>query len=133
MKRAIRVVRKQVARNPVARAVARAEMKQAVTDFLLHAYMAEEGSDQTAAVRAVSKVIAVAIRVLEARHDAESPDARVMAGAMSALAQCSERGYRWREVDAPAVDAGITRALNVMTLAGSAETQKAWSYVESLL
>lgn len=121
-----------VARNPVARAIAIKSMRAALSDFLLSAYLLPDGSRQAEMVMAASTALAVALRVLDARGDGAGIDSRVMAGAMSAMAECSKRGHVWRTRDAPAVDAGLTRALDVLKLATPKEVQNAWLYVREL-
>lgn len=127
-----KVVGETLARNPVARAVAQANTVAAVNDFLLCAYLWPDGSKQRAPVLAASTVLAVSLRLMDAAGDAGSPDFRVMTGAMSALAQCSERGFKWHTRDAPAIDAGLTRALEVFKGATASAVRDAWDYVRKL-
>lgn len=127
-----RVVKEKMARNPVAQAVARANTVSAVRDMMLGLYLWEDGTEQESAVRALSMVLAVAIRVMESAGKADLPDCRVMVGAMSALAQCSQRGFKWRNADAPAIDAGISRALKVYLETSPTVLRYAWAYVREL-
>ncbi len=126
------VAAETLARNPVARAVARRRMESAVRDFLLVVYTMPDGSEQTGNVQVASMALAVAIRLEHQAGRPDSPEARVMTGAMSALAQCSERGFIWRERDAVAVDAGLTRALTVLRSASAHALHDAWMYVKAL-
>lgn len=132
MSRFFRLAQQQVARNPVARAVAKAAMVQAVRDFLIAVYLLPDGVGQASNVQAAATALAVAMRLRELDGKADDPDARVITGAMSALAQCAERGFRWRKLDAPAIDAGLTRALDTLQQATPTDLQRAWHYVRRL-
>lgn len=130
------IVPMDVARNPVARAVARQRMHAAVLDFLSRIYLLEDGEPVAADMSAAARVLAVAVRVLEQRarttQDLESPAMRVMAGGMGAIAQCSARQWRWRTLDAVAVDRALCEALAVLRGADALETRQAWLHVDSL-
>ena len=124
-----RAVDPVLARNPVARAVARRRVVSAVTDFLLVVYTMPNGSVQADNVHAAARVIAVALRVIDLAGGEGQP---VMRGTMSALVQCAARGFVWRQSDAPAVDAGLSRALEVVKSADPVVLQRAWSFVLGL-
>jgi hypothetical protein len=130
------VVGEHVARNPIARAIARQRMHAAARDFAIQVHLLPDGADVRAELSAAARVLAVAVRVTERRcrtpEDRDTPALRVMAGGMGAVAQCSERRWRWRALDTVAVDRALQEALAVLRDAHPQETREAWLYVESL-
>lgn len=121
-----RMVDEQVARNPIARAIARQRMASGTRDFMLRLYLLPDGADVTADAQTAAKVLTVAVAVLDADSKGNSPDARVMAGGISALAGLSQNGWRWRSADAVAVDQALQRAMQVYRTAGAAQLQAAY-------
>lgn len=126
------VVRQDVARNPVARAIARQRMTAATRDFAIQLHLLPDGTDVRLELSAAARVLAVAVRVLETRGDRDSAALRVMAGGMGAIAQCAARRWKWRALDLTAVDLALQHALDVVRDAGAEETRAAWVYVDSL-
>lgn len=123
-------VPQHVARNPIARALARARLRQSCTEFALQLYSLPPGAYVASEALAASRVLMVAMHALVLTQRGESPDARVIAGGVSTLAQLSERGWRWRTVDAPAIDAALVRARDVMAAAPAQLVQRAWIELE---
>lgn len=126
------VVDEHTARNPVARAVARARMTQAVRDFLLRLYLLPEDAQVMADADAAAKVLAVAIAVCEATGRLHSPDSRVMQGGMGALVDLARRKWHWRGADAVALDQALQRALAVYQGATANQVQQAHRRVARL-
>lgn len=130
------VVGEHVARNPIARAIARQRMHAAVRDFAVQVYLLADGEDVRTDLSAAARVLAVACRVAEQRattpEQRDTPALRVMAGGMSAIAQCSSRGWRWRALDAVAVDQALLQAVTLTRDAKPHELTEAWNYVERL-
>lgn len=118
-------VDEHVARNPVAQAIAKSRLTLATRDFQTRLYLLREGEVIQSDVEAAAKVLAVALAVLASRQQAESPEARIMAGGMSALAQCSQLGFVWRKRNTAAVDIALQWALDVYRGATAIETQRA--------
>ena len=124
------VVGQNVARNPVARAVQRAKLASAMREFSLTLYFLEDGTEQSDNIQAAAKVLAVALRLVEMRG-LELHRANVMRGAMSCLEAASNRRFVWRSQDAPAIDAGMERAAEIVTESSAQDVQQAWVFVES--
>lgn len=124
------VVSQNVARNPVARAVQRAKLASAMRDFQLNLYFLADGTEQGENIQAAAKVLAVALRLVEMRG-LELHRANVLRGAMSCLEAASNRRFLWRSQDAPAIDAGMERAAEIVTESSAQDVQKAWLFVES--
>ena len=126
------IVRQDLARNFVARAVQRDNVAREMRTFRISLYMLESGSEQVEAIQAAAIVLAVAIRVLECRGELYLTPASVMLEAFSALQGMAENGHRWRASDAPAIDVGMGYAVDVHAGAKAAELQKAWSHVREM-
>ena len=126
------VVDQHVARNPVARAIARQRVAESVRDFACRLYMLADGEDVAADVVASAKVIAVALAAAELRGEQDGADYRVMKGAMGALVAISERGNRWKTTDAVAIDVGLQRAVEVYRTASAVEIQAAHRRIDRI-
>ena len=131
MSRFFQIVDKNLAANPIARAVAKQRARVEMRDFTIAWYVWTEFVDP-ADVDAASKALAVAIVLLERAGKADSPPCRVMAGAMSTLAAISERKYRWRYTDAPAIDIGLQHALDTLMSADAQSQRDAWAIVHRM-
>lgn len=127
-----RVCDEFLARNPVARAIARRHMVASVRDFLIALYNAPDGSNQGEAAQSAAMALAIAIRIQQRTGKGDDPETRVMAGAMSALTACAKRGFLWSARDATAVDAGLTRALAIVTDAPPSYLSEAWRFVRDI-
>ncbi|MEY3252434.1 MAG: hypothetical protein RL227_1407 [Pseudomonadota bacterium] len=122
-------VSRDVASNPVARALAKRRIESAIRDFLLELYFLEDGAEQRENYLAAARVLAVAIRLVEMKGiDLMGP----MRGALSCCQQASERGFKWRRLDAVAIDTGLCAALEVINAASASEVQRAWAFVMDL-
>ncbi len=124
------VVDQAVARNPVARAVARRRVETSVRDFIIRLYTLDDGDDITADAFAAATVLAVAIHILENRGHGTDPDAYVMAETMGALIAVTETG--WQRRAAATLDDGLQRAVQIINQATAQETQRAWVHVEGV-
>lgn len=125
-----RVVPKQVALNPVAQSVARDRLLSECRTFRLALYGLPDGAHIPSQCIVAAELLAVAVRLSESRE--RTGENAVLAGALSALAQCSERGFRWRTRDAVAVDVALERAVEVVRLAKPAELRDAWAFVRTM-
>ncbi len=123
------VVSRDVASNPIARAIAKKRIQSAIRDFLLACYFIEDGSEQRENYLAAARVLAVALRLAEMARDESTG---VMRGALSCCQQASERGFTWKRLDAVAIDNGLCDALTVINGASASEVQRAWSFVMDL-
>lgn len=126
------VVDEHVARNPVARAIARQRITAAVTDFAIRLHLLHDGEQVQADGLAGARVLAVAIRVCEQRGQGDAADCRVMRGGLEALVRLAERRWQWRRADATAVDVALQRAVTLYRGASAAEQQRAHRYVTGL-
>lgn len=127
MRKLVKVAPKGVAKNPVARAVRARVLLSACTEVLLKVYTLEDRECARSWLYATYTVLLVTLFVLEDRGDGDSPDARVIAGTLSALRQVGEAGYRWKRIHAPAVHAGLTRMLELYPTLTAQELHLAWA------
>lgn len=88
---AFQVVPMHVARNPVARAIAMAKMRDAVRTFQLRLYFIPYDAQVLGDVHCAMQVLTVCLFSLEELDQLDSPDVRVMRGAQHALLQCAGR------------------------------------------
>lgn len=126
------VVDEHVARNAVARAIARQRVKLAVRDFQVRLHMLEDGEFVPVDCQAAAKVLAVACAVLDLQGLADTTAARVMAGGMGALADMAKTRWIWRSRHAVAVDQALGQAAPVLTKAPAALIQKAYRKVADM-
>lgn len=120
------VVDEHLARNPLARAVARARMTSAARDFATRLYLLDDGEDAAADTVAAARTIQLAYIVAVQAGATDSADARVMAGAISAMTALARRQFAWRRADAPAIDAGLQRAVATIRVSSAQAMQDAW-------
>lgn len=124
------VVSEDVARNPVARAIQRQKVAQAILDFRLTLHYLEEGSNQHSNLLAAAQVLTVALRVREIQGC--SDDVPVMRGALSAIEDRSRHGFKWRPIDAVPIGVGLKAAEGVMVGASAVVARDAWRFVTRL-
>jgi hypothetical protein len=125
-------VDEHVARNPVARAWARRQLKAAARDFATRIYMLADGEVVKADGLVAARVLAMAIRVCEQRAQQDSADCRVMRGGLEAVVQLSTRRWAWRRADATAVDTALRHAVRIYLGATALEQQAAHRFVTQL-
>jgi hypothetical protein len=121
------VVREDVARNPVARAMAAARMNSALRTFAVQLYTLPDGSQQGANLMAAAQVMAVGMHI--ALKD--SPEWQAMREATDLIVARSDDGFRWHAADAPDIDIGMSAAMQVIERAGYRAVQQAWVQVNA--
>lgn len=116
------VVRQNVARNPVAQAIARDRIKRATTAFRIQLHTLAEGENVESHVYAARQVLAVAAEVCaRAGQDAES-----ITEALRTCHEISATGYRWHPRWTAPLNVGMADALDVYAQAKAAELQRAY-------
>lgn len=121
------VVPEHVARNPIARAIARTRLERAVATFATRLYLLDEGEDVQSDGVATGRVLYVAYLLLDNAGQGTSPAARVIRGGISAVEKLALRGWRWHEADAPAIDQAMQHAKATVQAAPATDTQRAWA------
>lgn len=119
------IVDEHVARNPIARAIAKRRIDQSVRVFTIRVYMLRNGEQVASDIQAAAKVMTVAIAILEQR----GLDDPVIRGGISCCTACARRRFAWHEVDAVAIAQALRRANDVYQAAGAVETQRAFALV----
>ena len=119
-------VDQHVARNPLAQAVAKARQIQAARDFGIRLYLLQDGEDASSDGVAAARVVRLALILCEQRGAGGSPEARVLAGAVSTLLGLAQRRWAGRCIDAAAIDAGLQRAIDETQRSSAAQMAKAW-------
>lgn len=115
-----------IARNPIARAVAKQKLAASMRDAMIKFYLTPKGEQMAQDVQDASEVIITAIQILDQRGQ----DDPVMRAAISTLAQCSQDAFRWRPEYVTTVDVALQRALDVYRQANATETQRAYKVVQ---
>lgn len=119
------IVDEHVARNPVARAIAKRKLHAAMRDFQTRLFMLNDGERVPLDCQAAAKVLAVAMATLEVRGETETMAARVIAGGMGALTDIASTRWIWRTRHAVAVDQALNNARAVYAVASASEVQAA--------
>lgn len=115
--------------HPVARALERRRIEQTVLDFSIRLHLLAEREFVRDDALAVARALMVGLELLEAAGQADSADARVIGGAISAIAQLEQRRWLWRRLDANAIDAGLQRAAGQAKNATGDQLRRAWQQV----
>jgi len=118
--------------NPVARAVQLRRIETTVRDFTIRLHLLADREYVAADGLAVARALMVGFELMVLAGKADSPDARVIGGATSAVAQLAQRRWSWRRVDANAIDAGLKRAADQVRAAKPGDLDRAWAKVEAL-
>ena len=116
------VVPEHVARNPIARAIARQNIARATAEYSTRLLMLQDGEECASDLDATARVLGVAVAVLEAR---KTTDATLTAG-LAALVEMARMGCRWDSMFADRIDAALQQANDVFAQATATETRLAW-------
>ena len=95
-------VRREVAMNPVARAIARQKLQKSMLDVKIKLYMTDEGEQIQSVVQEVSRLIVVTMIACRTDEVVEHMD--IMNDALVKLCEISENQFRWRKDDAWIID-----------------------------
>lgn len=98
---------KNVARNPVARAVAAQQLKTKMLDQRIQLLMLDEGVDARANILPISDAVFVMAYAYELMEQQDSVEYRKLKSAMLTLTACSERKFQWHNSDAITIDNAI--------------------------
>jgi hypothetical protein len=98
---------KNVARNPVARAIAAQQLKAKMLDCRIQLLMLDEGVDARANILPISDAVFVMAYAYELMGKEDSVEYRKLKSAMLTLTACSERKFKWHKADAITIDNAI--------------------------
>lgn len=99
----VKKVKKNVVYNPVARAVAKAKVKQAMTDHRISLLMLDDGEDCFSEMFTSGKAIFIIGHCLEEMGLTDSPDFRKIRSAMNICVECSN-DWKWKKDWAITID-----------------------------
>ena len=119
------MVDEHVARNPVARAVARTRLRQAMADFQTRLYMLNDGESVPVDCQAAAKALAVAAATLDVQGLGDSIEARIIAGGLGAITDIARTRWLWRQRHAVAIDTALEYAKGVYSYAKAQEVNTA--------
>lgn len=100
----IKKVKKTVALNPIARAIAKEKLRSVVTTMRIKFMMLGEGEDCVEYAVPVATPVYAMLGALEAIGETESVDFRMLKSGAKVLLEISERKFRWRRADAVTID-----------------------------
>jgi hypothetical protein len=98
---------RNVARNPVARAIAAQQLKKRMLDQRIQLLLLDEGTDARAHILPISDAIFVMAYAYELMKKEDSVEYRKLKSAMLTLTSCSERKFIWHKADAITIDNAI--------------------------
>lgn len=98
---------KNVARNPVARAIAKQKLRQSMLDMRIHLLMMDKGTACQEEILTISDAIFVMACCYELLGKKDSVDFRMLKSAMNILTECSETGFKWNPEWAITIDNAI--------------------------
>lgn len=96
-----------LARNPVAKAVAKQQLKKAMLDMRIALLMMDEGENVYEHITTVSDSIFVVAAAYEIMGRQDSIDFRKLRSCMNILTECSETGFKWKKEWAITIDNAI--------------------------
>lgn len=123
------VVDMQIARNPVARAIANKALDDAVKLFQIRLYLLADGEHCESDAVAATQVLAVVSEALSLAGRGKTPEHQVIRGALSCLVQLANRGFAWKAMDAGAIDAALSRAVDLYKSMKAQTINMAWANV----
>jgi hypothetical protein len=99
---------KNVAKNPVARAIAAQQLKKRMLDHRIQLLMLDEDIDARAHILPISDAIFIMAYAYELMKQEDCVEYRKLKSAMLTLTNCSERRFTWHKADAITIDNAIS-------------------------
>lgn len=88
-------ISKNRANNPVARAIAKQKLKEAMLDMRIHLLMMDDGADCEKEILTINESIHVVAYCYEAMGKVDSVEFRMLRSAIKILIECSSKGFIW--------------------------------------
>jgi len=120
---------KNVARNPVARAIAAQQLKKRMVDHRIQLFMLDEGVDAKEHIMPISDSIFIMAYALQLDGKEDSIEHRKLRSAMLVLVDCSERKFIWHKADAITIDNAIDICVSNWTRVPSDTLQEAMNHI----
>ncbi len=128
MKLVPKKVSKNTGMNPVARAIARAALKQALLDQKIQLYLLEEGAPCAGICFMIAQMLSALIEAaeLDKKVGTDNVDVRVMRGAISACEQMIETD-RFARINIVALEKGLDAAFALNMRVSPEAFNRAWN------
>lgn len=122
----VKKVRKSVALNPIAQAVARAKLREEITTAQIKLFTMQAGDDCSELIKDITTTLTIVgiASELDPTLGAEHPGVRVLRGALSACHQLAPK-YHWAPLQATAIDQGLRQALDLVRRLKAPEVNQA--------
>lgn len=125
----IKLMDRNVARNPVARAIAKQQLKQAMLDMRIALLMMEEGAEVSQHILTISDSIFVVGTSYEMMGWEDTPEFRKLRSAMNLLTECAQTKFKWRKEWAITIDNAIDICSQNWTKIPSTTFQRAMTHI----
>lgn len=89
--------KKHIARNPVAKAIAKNKLKSSITDHRIGCFMLENGENCYSEAYAMSQAIFVMLFSYEDLNQTDSVEYRKLKSAGVILVDCAQNGWKWNK------------------------------------
>lgn len=124
------VSNRNIGMNPVARAIARAKLKQSILDVKLKLFLMQKGEPCADFLLGISQIIGVVGYAceLDPKQGPEVPALRVLRGGLSACQQLVDTD-KWDPKQAVAIEAAIDAAAALNDVVNSKYVAKAWQAI----
>jgi len=130
---AFRVVPMHVARNPVARAINAARLRDAVNEFrATRIALLLDGDDAGGDVHTGVHLLTVCLMAMAIAGFGEHDGVPQMQAGQRALIACAGRGNKWLQADAPVVDEALLCALDLYPQLDARVVAKAWKKLHEM-
>lgn len=120
-----------VARNPVACAIERANMRKWLTSIQAEMYMLQDGEDAASLIQAACETIAVASKTLEGWAD-DGGLSDVFIDAIGKLDDMARAGMVWQKEHTELVADATDYACQVLCGMTAQDKQKAWAWAQAV-
>lgn len=114
--------------NPVARAIARAKLKQALTDQKIQLYLLEDGAACASECFMIAQMLSALVEAAELDKSVgtDNPEVRVMRGAISACEQMMQLD-KFSRLNIVALERGLDAAFELNMRISPEAFNKAWN------
>jgi len=120
---------RNVARNPVARAIAAQQLKKRMVDHRIQLFMLDEGIDARSHILPISDSVFIMAYALELAGREDTTEYRKLKSAMLVLVNCSERKFVWHKADTITIDNAIDICVNNWTTVSSSILHEAMNHI----
>lgn len=124
-------VSRNVAHNPIARAIERRRLQQWFTATSLEMLSTPDGKESSALICGVAEALAIAIKTTEGWDDPEDVGGALI-GAMDLALQMSQAGYRWQAQHAQTLCDALDLAIQLLCGMQPAEKLRAWAWAQQV-